>query len=55
MSKKTNLDKKDDKKSTALKEDKPKFDEIIFSNLAKPQLTFDRTGYTFTNLLMDVF
>ena len=49
MSKKPPAEKKEEKQ--------PKFnyEELIFSNLACPQLTFDKTGYTFTQLLMDVY
>ena len=54
MSKKTTVDKKDEKKTTVIKEEKPKYEEIIFSNLSNPQLTFDHTGYAFSFLQMDV-
>jgi len=54
MSKKPPQNSKEDKKPAAAKEDKPKLEELIFSNLSRPQLTFDRTGYTFTLLSLDV-
>lgn len=47
MSKKQPVEKKEEKQ-------KFNYEELIFSNLSCPQLTFDKTGYTFTNLLMDV-
>lgn len=54
MSKKTAQDKKEEKKEKIVKEDKPKQEELVFTNLSRPQLTFDRTGYTFTLLSLDV-
>lgn len=52
--KKPPTDKKEDKKPTS-KEEKPKYEEIIFSGLCDPKMTFDHTGYTFTSLILDVF
>ena len=46
---------KDDKKQNTVKEEKPKYEELVFGNLSRPQMTFDRTGYTFTLLMLDVF
>ena len=46
---------KDDKKPNPAKEEKPKYEELVFVNLSRPQMTFDRTGYAFTLLMLDVF
>ena len=46
---------KDDKKPNPAKEEKPKYEELVFVNLSRPQMAFDRTGYTFTLLMLDVF
>lgn len=53
MSKKTAP--KEEKKPNPAKEEKPKYEELVFVNLSRPQMTFDRTGYTFTLLTLDVF
>lgn len=54
--KKPATEKKDDNKKAANpKEDKPKFEELIFTNLCDPKMTFDHTGYSFTTLNLDVY
>ncbi len=54
MSKKPPQPQKDEKKPQ-IKEEKPKFDEIIFNNLSNPQMNFDHSGFVFTRLSMEVF